>query len=148
MPKRKVGKRGETWEIKTRPELLHPLLASKHEAMAKSISQAYFDIDSVYERVAEILDRNGVHTQARLLYRSYAEELWKLRQKYGGKTFELEAKAISYKYYHYGGEQEVMKEIANLFGVDISEIFAPPAVGITPETIKYYELWGAILYGW
>jgi len=62
-------RRDKKWEIKTRPELWHPVLAAKHELSAQLVSVAYRDIDQVYERVAKILDEHGVIVSQRLLYR-------------------------------------------------------------------------------
>jgi len=122
MPRKEAGKRGETWEIKTRPDLLHPVLESKHEEMAKEIKQAYYSIDKVYERVAEILDKYGIHTQVRLLYRSYAERLWQVSQKFKGKTAQNMANAFTTMFFIYGCDKEVLKEIALLFGYKVQVV--------------------------
>jgi len=126
MPRKSPGKRGETWDIKTQPELLHPILEAKHDEMAKSIKQAYYDIDKIYERVAEILDRHGVHTQARLLYRSYAERLWQINAKFSGKTAKNLANAMATLFNIYGCDEGILKEIALLFGFKVEVV-----VGVT-----------------
>jgi len=119
MPRKSPGRRGETWDIKTQPELLHPILEAKHDEMAKSVKQAYYDIDKIYERVAEILDENGIHTQARLLYRGFAEELYRLASRYSRSTLQKEATAVSLKYSYYGCDEELLKEIAKLFNLNV-----------------------------
>lgn len=118
MPRKRPGKRGESWEIKTKPDLLSPILEAKHSEMVKDIKQTYFSIDRVYERVAEILDNQGIHTQARLLYRSFAEELFKLTQKYTSKALENMAEAIAIKYLMFGLDRLILKQISKLFNLE------------------------------
>ncbi|RKX44967.1 MAG: hypothetical protein DRP27_05330 [Thermotogae bacterium] len=122
MGKRKVGKRGETWDTKTKAELLHPVLEAKHDEMAKAIKQAYYDIDQLYERVAEILDQEGIHTQQRLLYRSYAERLYQVSSRFSGKTANDLANAITTLFNLYGCEEEVLKKIALLYNLRVEVI--------------------------
>jgi len=114
MPRKRAGKRAETWEIKTKPELLHPLLSSRHREMVNSIRKAYTSIDMLYGAVAEILDREGIHTQFRLLYRSYMQEIIKLTQKYTSKALEKQINAIKRKYIDYGLDSELLTTIAEL----------------------------------
>jgi len=122
MPRKRKGERAKIWEIKTRPELLHPILEAKHEQMVESIKKHYTSIDEIYGRVAEILDRNGIIAQARLLYRSYAEELWKLAHNYGGKTLQNQAGAVYSTYFRYGLDADILKEIALLFAIEIPPV--------------------------
>jgi len=134
MPRKRKGERAKVWELKTKPELLHPVLASRHEQMAKSIKESFMTIDEVltidevYEKVAKILDREGIIGQARLLYRSYAEELWKLAGKYSGQTLRNQAGAVYSTYFRYGLDaptlKEIALEIALLFNIEI------PLVGL------------------
>jgi len=126
MPRKKPGKRADSWEIKTRPDLLTPILEAKHDEMAKDIRQAYYSIDKVYERVAEILDRYGVHTQTRLLYRSYAERLWQIVSKFGGNTAKNLANAMATLFNLYGADEQILKEIALLFNLKVEVV-----VGVT-----------------
>lgn len=147
MGRKEIGERSRNWEISTRGEVLFPKLEAKHDKMSMMISKAYDSIDSLYEHVAKILDNLGIFGANRVIYRAFAQELYKLSQNISGKAFELEAKAIAYKYVHYRCDTTALKEIAALFGVDISEAVAP-AVVITEEDIRFYQLMGAILYGW
>jgi len=124
MPRKRKGERAKTWEIKTKPELLHPVLSSRHEQMAESIKESFITIDEVYERVAKILDREGIIAQARLLYRSYAEELWKLAQRYSGQTLRNQAGAVYSTYFRYGLDATILREIARMFNIEI------PLVGL------------------
>ena len=119
MPRLEPGRRAKRWKIKTSPELWHPVLESKHEVSSQLISLHYTRIDEIYGRVARILDKYGVTLQMRLLYRSYAEELYRLSQKYRGKTLQIEANAISAKYLLYGADDEVLSEVAKLFGLEV-----------------------------
>jgi len=128
MPRKSPGKRGETWDIKTRPELLHPVLEAKHDEMVRSIKQAYYDIDRLYERVAKILDEKGIHTQARLIYRAFAEELWRISTRFKSKTLNQLAFAIKCLYVNYACDEDVLNEIARLFGL----ILPPCAIAQAP----------------
>ena len=146
MGKRKVGKRGETWDIKTKPELLHPVLESKHDEMAKSIKRAYFTIDRIYERVAEILDNYGVHTQARLAYRSYAERLYKFYNIYSGNTLKKMFDVTTTTFFLYGCDEDILKQIGLLFGVKtevdpiVKAKFVPPPPPPPPPIEIWYEI--------
>jgi len=119
MPRKGIGQRGLTWEIKTRPDIYHPYLAVRHELMAKRIKEAFTSIDILMEEVYRILDKYGVVSNLRTIYRAYAEELWKLAHKYGGKTLQIEAEGISIKYYIYGCDINILREIGGLFGLSV-----------------------------
>jgi hypothetical protein len=116
-------RREKKWEVKTDPTLLSPRLEALHEVSTEQISRAYRSIDEVYKAVARILNEEGITASNRLVYRSYAEELWKLSQKFSGKTFAVEADAISLKYDAYGSDVEILKRIGSLFGLRIGTYF-------------------------
>ena len=129
-PRKPVGKRAKIWEIKTRPELLHPVLERKHEQMAADIKEQFVRIDQKYEELAKILDRKGVFGGWRPVYRAFMEELWKVTANYTGKTAEIQAAAIASKYYKYGADPEVLTEVGELFGLKeaVETGVTPPAV--------------------
>jgi len=122
MPRKRPGRRGEVWELKTRLDLLTPILEAKHDEMAKDIKQVYYSIDKIYERVAEILDRFGVHSQLRLLYRSYAERLWQITNKYTSNTRKNMANAITTIFSLFGADEQILKEIALLFNLKVEVV--------------------------
>jgi len=133
-------RRDKKWEIKTRPELWHPVLAAKHELSAQLVSVAYRDIDQVYERVARILDEHGVIVSQRLLYRSYCEELWQVKQNFSAKTAEAVADAVLVKYWVLGGDEAVLSDIAEFFGFDpfdvVFEKILPRVIDVVKEKFK------------
>jgi len=118
-PRKPVGKRAEVWELKMRPELLHPTLASRHKQMAFQMREVAFSLDRFYEDVARILDDAGVFGTVRLLYRSFGEELWRLRSNYTSRTLEIEANAVAVKYLLYGADGEILQKIGNLAGIEV-----------------------------
>lgn len=140
-PRRRVGRRAEIWEIKTRPELLHPVLERKHKQMAADIKEQFVRIDQKYEELAKILDRKGVFGGWRPVYRAFMEELWKVTANYTGKTAEIQASAIASKYYKYGADPEVLTEVGELFGLkEAVEAGVKPPVA-PPEVIdEFIEL--------
>jgi len=111
------SKRAQKWKIKTGPELWHPRLEALHDVSSSLITQAYTSIDQMYDFVSRILDENGVPANMRLLYRSFMEELWRLRSKYSGKTLAIEGGAIVVKYWLYGGERQILYTIARSIGL-------------------------------
>jgi hypothetical protein len=115
--------RSEKWKTKTTPDLLTPRLEALHELSSETITETYRSIDALYDRVAKILDQEGVTVTTRLMYRSYAEQLWKFSRKYTGKTFEVEADAVSLKYDVYGADIDILKRIGSLFGLRIGTYF-------------------------
>lgn len=119
MPRLRVGKRADVWELKMRPELLHPTLASKHKQMAFQMREVSFSLDRFYEDVARILDDAGIFGTARLLYRSFGEELWRLRSNFTSRTLEIEANAVAVKYLLYGAEEEILQKIGELAGIEV-----------------------------
>ena len=119
MPRLRVGKRADVWELKMRPELLHPTLASKHKQMAFQMREVSFSLDRIYEDVARILDDAGIFGTARLLYRSFGEELWRLRSNFTSRTLEIEANAVAVKYLLYGAEEEILQKIGELAGIEV-----------------------------
>jgi len=135
MPRKRKGERARIWEIKTRPELLHPILEAKHEQMVESIKKHYTSIDEIYGRVAEILDQRGIHTQARLLYRSYAERLYQTVSNFSGKTAKERAQAITTQFYLMGADEQTLKEIASLFGITIVEVLPVKKIPIVLEGV-------------
>lgn len=132
--------REKKWEIKTRADLIGPRLEALHPVSTQLIKEAYRSIDEVYGRASEILDRYGVHTQPRLIYRSFTEELWKFSKKYTSKTLETEADAVSVKYVMYGCEEEILLEIGRLFNLEvftqIPEIFGLEALEYMAITLN------------
>ncbi|RLE62067.1 MAG: hypothetical protein DRJ38_10305 [Thermoprotei archaeon] len=111
------SKRAKKWRIKTSPDLWHPRLEALHELSSSLIAQTYTSIDQLYEYVARILDENGIPANQRLLYRSFVEELWRLRERYSGKTLAIEGGAIVVKYWLYGGERKILYSIARQIGL-------------------------------
>jgi len=111
------SKRAERWRIKTSPDLWHPRLEALHELSSSLIAQTYTSIDQLYDYVARILDENGIPVNQRLLYRSFVEELWKLREKYSGRTLAIEGGAVTVKYWLYGGDRQILYSIAKLIGL-------------------------------
>jgi len=140
-PRKPVGRRAKIWEIKTRPELLHPVLERKHKQMAADIKEQFVRIDQKYEELAKILDRKGVFGGWRPVYRAFMEELWKVATNYTGKTAEIQASAIASKYYKYGADPEVLTEVGELFGLkEAVEAGVKPPVA-PPEVIdEFIEL--------
>lgn len=140
-PRKPVGRRAKIWEIKTRPELLHPVLERKHKQMAADIKEQFVRIDQKYEELARILDRKGVFGGWRPVYRAFMEELWKVTANYTGKTAEIQASAIASKYYKYGADPEVLTEVGELFGLkEAVEAGVKPPVA-PPEVIdEFIEL--------
>jgi len=116
-----TSKRADSWKIKTSPELFLPVWESKHEAISEEISKSYRSIDELYENVKPILDKHGIAGNQRLLYRSFAEELWKLKQKYSGKTLRIQSDAVAFKYCFYDADWRILKEIGYLLGLNLFE---------------------------
>jgi len=132
MPRLRVGKRADVWELKMRPELLHPTLASKHKQMAFQMREVSFSLDRFYEDVARILDDAGIFGTARLLYRSFGEELWRLRSNFTSRTLEIEANAVAVKYLLYGAEEEILQKIGELAGIEVFSMLR----GIIKEAVE------------
>jgi len=119
MPRKEVGERSFNWELSTRDEVLFPKLSKKHDKMSRLIKKHYDSIDYIYEKVAKILDEHGIAISFRLPYRAFAEELYKKANTYSSKALELEIEAIAYKYYLYGLDYKIMKEIAKVMGLEV-----------------------------
>jgi len=132
MGKRKVGKRGKTWTIKTKPELFHPVLTQKHKLSSELIKKAYYQLDRMYERVAALLDDAGVFAQQRLMYRCFAEELWRITTNFRSETLKKLAYAIKCLYVNYGCDEGILNQIAGLFGLTLPSCAAAPTPTPTP----------------
>jgi len=115
MPKKKAFRRARTWEIKTRPDLLHPRLEALHPISSELIRDAYFGIDQAYEKAEKILDKHGIVGSLRLYYRSFVEEVWKANTMYRGETLVIQVEAIAVKYAMYGLEPNIIRELARIF---------------------------------
>ncbi|RLI00644.1 hypothetical protein DRO31_08315 [Candidatus Bathyarchaeota archaeon] len=115
------SRRAEKWRIRTSPDLWHPRLEALHDLSSDLISQAYTEIDRVYEAVRKILDRYGVLANERLIYRCYAEELWKISKKYkaGSETLRKEAQAITMVYAMRDCNPDILMEIGKLFNLEV-----------------------------
>ncbi len=124
MPRKTPGERGKTWELKTSPDLFSPILKAKHETASSEIKRAYYEIDSLYQQAAKILDREGVPANVRLLYRSYMEELYKVKQRFTGQTLTNRVGAIYSNYFRMGGNYHILREIAEMMGLRV------PLVGL------------------
>ena len=122
MPRKTPGKRAEVWKLKTSPELFNPVFAAKHESASEEIKKAYYEIDILYNQVCKILDDAGVPANIRLLYRSYAEKLYQIFSKFSGKSAENLSNAVTTLFYIYGCNEEILKEIAKLFGVEVKAV--------------------------
>ena len=125
MPRKPVGKRGDTWALKTKPELHHPYLASRHSSMAQSVKEAFNSLDQLLIHVYSKLDAEGVSANDRIIYRAFVEELWRIRKRMGKKAFEKEAQAIITKYALYGANLNILIQLASFFGLT----FLIPPIG-------------------
>jgi hypothetical protein len=132
--------RSEKWALKTSPDLLFPKLEALHEASSAEIKETYDAIDSMYARVAPILDKYGIVGSARLMYRCFMEECYRITRNFTDKTRDIEATAVYFKYLLYGAEETVLNEICRLFdiipmgGIDyIAERIASELKGIPIE---------------
>jgi len=126
-------RRSEKWEIKTRPDLLTPKLEAVHDLSSQQIRVTYSNIDSLYDRVAEILDDDGVLSSSRISYRAYAEELWKKSSKYSGKTLESEVFSVYAKEICFGLNDATLDKISMLVGVTTSKSLLLSRLGAVPE---------------
>jgi len=111
-----MHRREEVWKLKTSRNLFEPVYKAKHEKASTEVKIAFTSLDQLYARVKTILDSKGIIHAQRGLYRSYAQELWKLRKKYSGKTFQAEAYAVGVKYFLMGCELNILREIGILLG--------------------------------
>jgi len=140
LPRKPIGHRAKKWEIKTHPDLSSEALASRHPVSSAEIKRAYDALDRVTQQVARILDKYGVMANFRIIYRAYAEELWRLTTTFTGATLGTSANAVSVKYQGYGSDTEILTDIAKLFGLSVS--FVAGGVGthnllsaIHPDTL-------------
>jgi len=126
-------RRGEKWEIKTRPDLLIPKLEAVHDLSSEQIKVTYSNIDALYDRVAKILDDDGVSVSSRISYRAYVEELWKKQSKFSGKTLENEVFAVYAKEITFGLNDIILDKISLLVGVTTSKALLLNRLGAVPE---------------
>jgi len=119
MPRRKVGERSRNWYLATLPRHFHVTLKAKHKQAAKYIQEVYDSIDALYGRVAKLLDDWGIIANQRGIYRSFAEECWRLKNTFTGETLVLEGEALAIKYMLYGLDPDLILAIADLTGVPI-----------------------------
>lgn len=110
--------RADKWAIKTDPDLLCPVLKATHDLSVEEIRRVYGIIDMYYAKTAEILDRNGVIGNFRLTYRCYMEELYKIVSTYTGEAMTEKTTGVSTKYLLYGMDINILREIAQLFGLE------------------------------
>jgi len=125
MPRRSGRKRAEAWDFSTRPDVFAPKWERRQSAAAFDFRAEAERYESFYERVAELLDREGVAGNVRIAYRAFAEELLKLASRYAptSRAFAVEADAISHKYYRRGFDAAVLRKIALLFGVSVLKLY-------------------------
>lgn len=122
MPRKQIGERSERWETSTKPEVLFPKLSAKHKKMAQLIGFAFDNIDAMYEKVAKILDEYGIFGSNRLMYKAFAQELWKACSKYSSKALIYETEAIAFKYLLYNCDSEILYKIGQLFGLEVFKL--------------------------
>ena len=135
MPRREVGRRSKNWEISTSPDVYDEVLRSKHSLLVESAKPHFDRIAELYNRIAPLLDEHGIVGAVRGLYRSFMEELYRATRLHGGQTLQKKANAIASKYQGYGCQFEVLREIANVFGIKIEEISGKPTVTKTTRLI-------------
>lgn len=113
------SERAKKWKIKTKPELLTPKLEAIHELASEKIYVAYSSIDKLYEIVSKILDKHAISINNRILYRCFAEEIYKCKTKLKSKALTNTVNAIALKYVSYGCDVSILIEIAKIAGVEI-----------------------------
>jgi len=145
-----MNKRAKVWEVKTRPDLLTPILEAKHETAYELISQAFTLLDDFYDRVKRILDERGIVGVFRLKYRCYSEELVRACRTYKGEALLTKAIAITSKYVEYGCDPVILREIASLLGLDVSPAFKKVKVVtktvVQPINVTPYLILGGLLF--
>jgi len=134
MPKPRAFVRHRRWTLKTSPDLWHPRLSALHPVSSELVRHAYLGIDQVYVKVSRILDKHGVVGCLRGGYRSYAEELWKQSIMHTKGTLNIDANAIFFKYFGYGLDCDILREIAFAFGI---EVRLPVPVVIEPYSFDH-----------
>jgi len=120
MPRCDPSRRVKNWEISTSPEIVEKLYSSRKPLMNEGINVAFTQIDQAYNRASEILDRYGVHGSPRGMYRSFVEECWRAKNTYSGEALTKKITAIAHKYIGYGCNEDIIKEIAAMFGVKLT----------------------------
>jgi len=110
-------RRSERWALKTRPDLLHPRLEAIHQVSSEMVGLSFRRIDWAYEKLSKILDSRGVMAQARMFYRAFLEEMWKLHESYRGDALMKMNEAIEEKYEGYGLDPDILNEIRSLFAM-------------------------------
>jgi hypothetical protein len=130
------SKRSKRWEIKTRTELLSPVLDASHDLNARLIKEAYDEIDNVYSFVAKILDQNGVLANFRIIYRAYAEELWKLKKTYSSSALQTKVDALYLYYLATGLDDFLLRLVAQALGLNVSTIEDIVEKTLSPIVLK------------
>jgi len=132
MPRKGGRKKADAWIVSTKPELFSPVWEKRHESASESITSEFIKIEDIYDKVAKILDENGVIGNVRLLYRSFAERLYHVATLFKGKAAQDMANAVTVLFVLYGGDVNILERIAMLLGFKV-EI---PLMGSLLRTVE------------
>jgi hypothetical protein len=132
--------RVEKWAYKTDPDLIYPILKAGHDISVSLIKKTYDTIDRYYEDTSRILDNHSIIASFRLMYRSYMEELYRIFTTYDHDAALSKASALSAKYMLYNLDINILREIAQLFGLEalvgLEDIIKEGLAPLIPSSIE------------
>ena len=114
-----MSKRVKGWKFGVEPDLFTPVLESKFKNMLESFIESTQNLDVFLERVNAILDEKGVFGNVRIIYRSFAEELFKAYKQFSKLALHHKVSAITSKYVRYGCDPDLLLAIGGLLGDEV-----------------------------
>jgi hypothetical protein len=112
--------RQKKYEVKVDPDVVRSRFAGLKPMMVEQTSARFTDLTAFETNVKQILEPKGIVTIQIPFYLNYARELYSLSQRFSGKTLENEAKFLGSKWKQRGLDENILIEIAKLFGITLT----------------------------
>jgi len=110
--------RVKKYENKVVGDVIKARIDALKEIMAEQQAERFADLQSVEELVKSIVEPAGVSTIFIPHYMNFGRQLYSLSQRFTGTTLNNEAKLVYEKWKARGLSVDLLKAIANAFGID------------------------------
>lgn len=110
--------RQKKYQAKIDPDVVRARFSAQRDVMAEQTSARFADLASVEQSVKSVIEPAGVPTITIPFYLNFGRELYSLSNKFSGVTLANEAKLKYEKWKAKGLTANLLKQIAELFGID------------------------------
>jgi hypothetical protein len=112
--------RVKKYEAKVSGDVVKARIDAMKDVMVEQTTAKFADLQNLEQTVKSIVEPEGVPSILIPHYLNFGRELYRLSGRFTGTTLQNEAKLVFEKWKSRGLNAEILKDIAEVFGIDTS----------------------------